>query len=172
MAWPFKKNEKEAKDSLAELPELPPMPELPFLARPRTELPALPSFPISQAGEKISREAVKDIVLDYSPEAEEPAFARKPVTKEIEMPGFKEPAKMPNIMKEEPIFIRIDKYNDSLLKFQEVKKKLLEIENMLNNIKEEKAKEDIQLREWESEIQQAKSKLDFIDKNIFQKLEE
>ena len=55
--------------------------------------------------------------------------------------------------------------------FEDIKTNILEIENLLKNIKDMKKKEEAELLEWEHEIQQAKTKLDQIDRTIFKKLD-
>jgi len=195
MVWPFdKKRKKEEKvPELPELPELPPLPEIhpspkisesqlpPLPAKEKkpeikNELPPLPSFPVTRAGEQVSREIVKQAI-------KEPTETKEimPRTREIENEPIQTQAKtiVQPVVKEtkpeikvEPIFVRIDKYQESIAKFQDIKKRLLEIENLLRNVKEIKAREETQLQEWQREIEEAKLKLDSIDKTIFQKLEE
>lgn len=185
----FGKKKKEETGELAELPELPELPPLPesieqspkgffkgfFQEKPeiKNELPPLPSFPLSPVGERISNEAVKQAVREP-----EYILETKPKTREIEEEsyGFIKPIQpitkeiMP--VKVEPVFVRIDKYKEALTLFNEIKKKVLEIEQLLRNIMEIKAREENQLQEWEQEILEAKAKLDSIDKTIFKKLEE
>ena len=186
MVWPFGKDEE--KEDIPKLPELPPLPnfdtKVDFSPKSDKKLPALPTFPSSITGEKISNQAVKRAVKEY----DEDSFENKTMTRELEdddeiIPNFNPHPNYQNnipqrtmpekpISRNEPIFIRIDKYQESLANFQEVKTKILEIENMLKEIKEIKTKEEAELQEWEQEIQDAKAKLDRIDKTIFQKLEE
>ena len=179
--WPFKKKkEKEEKaPELPELPELPKLSELPetkeFAPSPKPlKLPksTLPSFPPSPAGEKISREAVKHAVTPSPPTPKpEPVERRtRELPKKARVPELSVREVSPKI-KVEPVFVRIDRFQDSMAKFQDVKRKVLEIENLLRDIKELKAKEDAELHEWENEIQDAKSKLDKIDQTLFKKLD-
>jgi len=177
MNW-FTKDKKEGN-----LPDLPAMPELPklpefsnnFEPSPRLnkmDLHQLPSFPSSITGEKISNEAVKHAVRD-SFKTEE---VQMPLTKEIDEESEYVPKKInvreiKSTMKNDPVYVRIDKYQDSLANFQEAKSMLLEIENILRDVKELKAREEQELMVWEQEIQETKAKLDAIDRVIFQKLE-
>jgi len=183
--WPFKKkggksSEENYEEDIPELPELPPLPDLGLEKtnlpeiKTRNELPLLPSFPNSETGEKISREAVKQAVRE--PFTSFPKPPRKPLTRELEEREFV-PVKQfvkeayPTI-KTEPVFIRIDKYQEAFSKFQEIKKQVTEIEYLLSNTKDIKAREEAELQSWQQEIQAAKEKLDSIDKLIFKKLEE
>lgn len=188
MSWLFG---KKKEDRMSELPELPPLPSLPDFPesselphKPREELQPLPSFPSSITGERISNAAVKH-AINNEPEFREeeeqhilPEFPREQLTRELD--EAKIPAQKILVRetknrllpeKIEPIYVRIDKYQNSLASFQDIKKRILEIENLLRDIKELKAKEDGELTSWESEIQQTKSKLDSIDKALFGKLE-
>jgi hypothetical protein len=198
MVWPFLKKEKKETGKkiseekileLPELPELPPLPKtietLPSVSKGKTEikneLPPLPSFPKTLIGEQISRDIAKRAVEEPSGFSK----AEKSLTREL---SEKEPVETirpadtikprkavkeikPDI-KIGPVFVRIDKYRQALAFFQEIKKKILEIENLLRNIKEIKTREEAELQEWEQEIEEAKAKLDKIDETIFKKLEE
>ncbi len=189
MVWPFKQKKEVALGELPELPEEPP--ELPSFSesfpkssfepeiRQKKDLPPLPSFPNSFTGERITNEVVKQAVkeprerLEYKNRPEK-NFAREIEAKTFEMPSYpliKQFTKEVSPIKVEPVYIRIDKYQESIANFNDVKKKLIEIENLLREIKELKSREEMQLQEWEVEIQETKNKLDFIDRTIFKKLE-
>ena len=70
----------------------------------------------------------------------------------------------------EPIYIRLDRFQTTIESFEEIKSKINEIESLLNKTKEIRAKEERELEEWEHELGAIKSKLDLIDKNIFEKV--
>ena len=80
--------------------------------------------------------------------------------------GFKKT----EIKKPEPIYIRLDKFDTTNETLKEAKNKIRKIEDLLKKIKETKKKEEIELEEWEKEIYIIKTKLDFIDKDVFNKL--
>ncbi|GAI51278.1 unnamed protein product, partial [marine sediment metagenome] len=73
--------------------------------------------------------------------------------------------------KSEPIFIRLDKFQTAIEIFEEIKTQVQEIDNLLKKTKEIKIKEEQELSDWEREIQIIKSRIDLIDKNIFNKLD-
>jgi hypothetical protein len=73
--------------------------------------------------------------------------------------------------KAEPVFIRLDKFETTIEAFEEIKGKIIEIEDLLKKIKDVKSKEEEELVNWEKEIQIIKGKVDSIDKNIFSKLD-
>lgn len=172
MSWFGKKKEK----SIAELPPLPDdfreFPKMPDYGI-KDELPPLPSIAFTQTSEKTSNEAVKQLVKE--PEFKEQEMiefpAQKKLTQEIEPSEFMPRAIVREIpRKVEPVYVRIDKYQESLLSFHEVKKKLLEIENLLKDVKELKDKEERELQDWEEEVKKAKEKLAEIDSALFQRL--
>jgi hypothetical protein len=78
-------------------------------------------------------------------------------------------AKIPTT-RTEPLFIRVDKYKGAVDKIQDIKQKLIEIEKLLSDIKEVKNKEEFELEAWDKEIQEAKAKIDVVDKLLFSQL--
>ncbi|MBI2629702.1 hypothetical protein HYW76_01245 [Candidatus Pacearchaeota archaeon] len=165
----------------------------------RSSLPSYPSFnPIK---EKTSNEEIKQAIVEppsFQDENSEVQLPKKPMTKEIgeeiQIPSImdrepisRESLKIPKtprmqtqernipqrqILRNEPLFIRIDKYQDSISDLEEVKRRILEIEDVLKNIRDVRAKEEVELQQWEAEIHEAKMNLDKIDRTIFQKLGE
>jgi len=71
----------------------------------------------------------------------------------------------------EPIFVRLDKFQMTIQTFEEIKAKIEDIEDVLIRTKEIKVKEEQELAEWEREIQVIKSRIELIDRNIFNKLD-
>lgn len=151
-------NRKKSANEIPELPELPKLPEFPKSPSQEQELPPLPETPEEPIG-----------------------LPERSITQEIdsseEIPSIPEPRiKIKQFVHEsreqstEPIFVRIDKYQESKENLQEVKRKILEIESLLRDIKDIKSREDSQLHEWDSDIQEAKAKLDKIDRVMFQKM--
>lgn len=183
MGW-FKKKEDKGG-----LPELPPLPDdfgkpkelnLPNLPSIKDELPPLPTFPSNKIGEKLSQEILKQSIKDsefkpsdFPPLAEEKEEVEiKPRVMEIQE-TFKPKSSVREIkpaLKIEPVYVRMDKYQESLSAFHEVKKKLMEIENSIKDVRDLKAREEIELQGWEEEVRKAKEKLVDIDSILFQKL--
>ena len=177
MVWPFKeKGKKEADgEKIPDLPELAELPEFPGYSK---------AFnPVSEYSRKAEPEKIKDefqpaITRPWTIEQsikEPPAKMQpfKPVGKArtMEITGEMAETKAEERMKIEPVFVRIDKYQIALQNFQEIKKKVIEIENLLRDIKDIKTREEAELQNWEQEIRDAKEKLDKIDRTIFSKLE-
>lgn len=192
---------KKAEQKMRIPPVDPPkLPELPPLYSDRdydpTELPQLPSFPNNSFGEKISQSAIKQAVsgkeevkkgfqADDSEEYEEWMMQepeRKSFTKELpytgklmardltEVPRAFEAAES-RVRSAEPIFVRLDKFEESLHTFKKAKDKIHEVERMLEQTKHIKEQEEKELDYWEAEIQKVKEQMDKIDRDIFSKLQ-
>lgn len=71
----------------------------------------------------------------------------------------------------EPVFVRLDKFQMTIQTFEEIKAKIEEIEDVLRKTSEIKIKEEQELSEWEREIQVIKSRIELIDRNVFNKLD-
>lgn len=69
-----------------------------------------------------------------------------------------------------PLFIQIDKFEHALENFNEIKKRVNDIADMLKEVREIKQREDAELVEWEREIETIKSRIDGLDSEIFKKL--
>ena len=184
---------------LPELPTLPGLQNFPDSEDEYSkELHQLPSFPTSEFGEKFSQDIIKNAV--EGDERENLEIPENPlIAKSIEMepqiqktnppenfsenydlnmpaiPSSTMKQTTPNYQKKiisaEPIFIRIDKFEESLKIFGESKEKIKEIENLLKETKELKLKEDKELSLWEIEIQELKKQIEHVDKDIFSKIQ-
>ena len=188
MGW-FNKKESGREENASSMPELPKIPELPRLNFSQdissVNLPHLPSFPNGSIGRKFSQNTIKDAVSgeredriredlanDFSDEMmpEPPQFG---LMKRSAMPQEDyQPRERPiqKIGKVEPVFIRIDKFEESLGMLDEARKKIHEMEEMLRNIKKLKEEEDKELREWENEIHKIKGEFEKIDRDLFSKI--
>lgn len=196
-----KKKEDENGSEIPKLPELPgknflPPPRIPESNDDsesdnyETSIHQLPSFPSNGFGNKFSQNTIKNAVSgdpkEDSEEKEEipeefkispPEKISEPPArltqeyKEIKIPERKMKKSAPKTIEEEPIFIRIDKFEESLKVFNRVKGKISEIETLLNQTKELKSKEDEQLSGWEEEIQKLKTQIEKVDEDIFSKIE-
>jgi len=185
------KNIKEVKRN--EVPSLPELPELPEYSgleirriQPVTKLPKSPS---SFYEERFSQNTINETVSGE--EDDEEAWKADEFAREQEMQTMQEPLKKPLIKhyeenfeeipeefryvakemkKIEPLFIRIDKFEESLKMFEKIKEKVSEIDKLLKNVKEVKEKEEGELNLWENKIQIIKKQIERIDKNIFSKV--
>ena len=83
--------------------------------------------------------------------------------------GFNEVAR--RVKSVEPIFIRIDKFEESLRSFERAKEQVKDIEKMLGDVKKLKEEEEKELSMWEKEVQKTKQEIEKIDQDIFSKIE-
>jgi len=195
MGWFNKKDEQEVP-SLPELPRLPELPNIEANSFDNFRIHQLPSFPTSSLGEKFSQNTIKEAVtgkkegegvFDANDFAEDDMqMMPEPLTKPPipEFPSFKKIKGTPfekrtNEISEdvetftkkiEPVFIRIDKFEESLKIFKTTRDKISEIEKTLRNIKEVKENEEKELMSWENEIKIIKKQIEKVDKNIFSKI--
>jgi hypothetical protein len=114
--------------------------------------------PRSFIKEKPSEEERK--ISDYG-------YSKRRTNKEVPE-GFEEANK--KIKESEPIFIRIDKFEESRKVLQKAKVQISEIENTLNRIKSIKQEEDRELESWEQEILNIKDRISRVEENLFSKL--
>jgi hypothetical protein len=71
---------------------------------------------------------------------------------------------------DEPIFIRIDKFQASQKNFETIKSKVEEIESVLRKIDDVKSQEEEELKGWTEDIEKIKSRLAEIDDDIFNQI--
>lgn len=181
-----KKDKREEIPKLPELPTLPELPEVPEFEKFTDEkLPQLPSFPNGNLGNKFSQNTIKEAVTGKKEEEvraedeEEIPMMRKSLVKEegedypekdLSEKNYSEkiiPRERPT---SEPIFIRMDKFEDGSRSFEEVKNKVADIEKMLRGIKQIKEEEERELQTWADEIVEIKEKLQKVDEDIFAKV--
>ena len=161
-----KKHKNKKEEDIPKLPSLPDLPDLPnFDNHPETkEVHKLPSFPSSQTGEKFSQKSIKNAVDEL--ENNENKIPQPPKI----TPEQISPMQKPVTLEREPIFIRLDKFEESLNIFKRTKEKISEVEELLKQTKELKEKENQELASWETDVQQIKNQIEKVDKNIFSKV--
>ncbi len=184
-----KKGEKrEEKPSLAQLPRLPELD-----SSNQNKMHKLPSFPSNSVGNKFSQDSIKHAVTGKR--GEEEAFyaddfdsdnermmhepLRKPMVKELDEEIEAEKITSPEIASSkirhiksstEPIFIRVDKFEDAIKIFDKAKKQITDIEHILSEINQIKEKEEKELQEWIKNIKSIKTKIEKVDRDIFSKI--
>ena len=191
----FKRKRKKeiGQDNVPSLPELPELPEYSRLETKKIQsVSRLPQAPPNSPEEKFSQNKIDETVSgeegdkeawkadDFAREQEMQTMQKplkEPITKqylenaeeEKEIPEeFRQVAK--GVKRIEPLFIRIDKFEDSLKNFNKIKTKVLEIDKLLKEVKEVKEKEEGELTSWEEKIQIIKKQIEKIDKNLFSKV--
>ncbi len=75
-----------------------------------------------------------------------------------------------SLKSDEPIFVRIDKFQSAQKSFEEIKSKMTEVDTVLNKIKDVKLQEEKELKNWTEDIEKLKSRLAEIDNDIFNRL--
>jgi len=188
----FSKKEKKNENEIPELPQLPKLPDLPDIDDySNKKIHQLPSFPLNPIGTKFSRDTIKDAISGENRGDED--FYEKDFSDD-EMRRIQEPLRRPNIeevggeleegfsrkltktssggFKEEiePVFVRIDKFEESLRLFETVKDQVSAIERNLAEIKRVKEKEEAELNSWESELKKMREEIDRIGLTIFSKV--
>ncbi len=175
---------REVKGGPPQLPELPKLPELTETEEKglySQSVNQLPRFPNNSLGEKFSQNTIKEAVagekegdggFDANDFAEQMQMMQKPQKTQFSQEISLEP-KEPEIKNKrmEPVFIRLDKFEDSMNLFKKTKKQLSEIETMLNNIRKLKNEEEKELELWEKEMQSVKAQIEKVDNDIFSKVE-
>lgn len=198
MGW-FEKKEERRVPELPELPALPELPDFDYPSEKKSrfefrEINQLPILPNSSFGNKFSQNAIKEAVSGEEEDEEvfdadefedeertmqkplenkSAVMRKKSLTREIgenEVPReFEEAAT--KVRRAEPIFIRIDKFEEAINSFEKTSSKIIEIEKMLRDIRKTKEEEEKELEAWENEIQLIKQEIEKIDRNVFSKVE-
>lgn len=196
----FGKKEKK-EFVMPEMPRLPELPKLPAPSAPLTYPPIseeeemtpsihqLPSFPTTEFGSRMSQDTIKNAVsgkenfpkfpepeftISTEPMEREPEIERRIIPRDdIEIPSQPAPISIgtKKVVSDEPIFIRIDKFEESMKIFEKIKIKISEIEHLLTETKEVKDKENQELNKWQEEIQKIKLQIEKVDQDIFSKIE-
>jgi len=195
MAW-FRKKEKEiAEEGIQELPELPnpndfSLPELPNSNEPTLpelpepdfnmeseNMPQLPRLPELRNKNTVQPTVIKqEIIRRPHQEMQKSQFGVIETRQKQELPLIREineisPRLDIPIKNVEPVYVRLDKFESSLQSIEEIKRKITEVEETLKKTKDIKQKEEQELEAWEREIHLIKSRIDTIDKTIFNKLD-
>lgn len=184
---------KEESVNLPRLPEVPSLPmqfptheEMDFEKEEKHEL---PTFPSNSFADRFSQSTIKNAV-EGDDEPEMPPLPKTPIPKpqikrqepkEIKIPEppkttitqsfeMKDDEEKHEEKRKEPVFIRVDKFEEALKVFDKTKDRISEIEVLLKETKELKQKEEEELSLWEKEIQEVKTQIEKVDKDIFSKI--
>ena len=195
----FKKKEGKAirvQEKVTQIPELPRLPDFPEMGGDDFDdsIHKLPRFPNDSLGEKFSQNTIKDAITgkkeeevladDFMTEDEihmTQVPHRKPLTQEvpsypsyetnIEKEQLKRAFNQTAIEKEEPIFVRMDRFEEGLKALDKTKKQISEIERLIQTNREIKEAEEKELESWEKQIQNAREQIEKVDRSIFSKIE-
>ena len=155
----FKKKKEEKK-----IEGLPPLPSIPkFEPKPMPSL-EMPSYEptLSNIKKEIDLEPSK---MDLGIPFRRPdIITKKPLIEEKPME-----IREKSIMKgEKSIFIKIDKYRDALKMIDDIKAKIEDAEKTVSELESLKDTEQKNIESWKSDLNEIKSKLLNIDKNLFE----
>ena len=183
------------KEKVPELPVLPNPPVIPQV--PKKETKELPELPHTNFGENLNQKMVKSAINDSSMDEnieqlpknfklgekevdlipvvpQEPIISKEEITpmihekKTLELPADVEVKHLTE--KSEPIFVRIDKFQQADKDFTEIKRMVKDIGETQKKIKDIKIKEDAEISGWSHEIEKVKARLEEIDSDIFGRL--
>lgn len=196
MGW-LSKKESDDEVKLPELPRLPELPKLNSFEKENQKLHPLPTFPSNEFGKTFTQNAIKEAVSGKKEvKDEEGNFnykrialenPKKILTEEIDektpIQHTSISAKISNsferknesfnenrIKEREPVFVRLDKFEESLTSFKKAKEDLEEINSLLKEMRKLKDKEEKELSDWQEKVLEIKSQLEKIDKDVFSKI--
>lgn len=174
MGW-FKKEKKE--EEVSSLPELPRLPEFQ-----REDIHRLPSLPNNSFGEKFSQNSIKEAVMgekeenggevdEFEEERMMPEPPKPTLTRELPSTGRMFEGNSRKTKEIEPLFVRIDRFEECSKIFEKIKEKMSSIEKMLRDTKRIKEEEEKELQSWENKMKTIKEEIERVDKEIFSKIE-
>ena len=185
------KKEEKKKEEIPQLPSLPKLPEFQgfgdFGYGGNEQIPDLPSFPSNSLGTKFSQNTIKEAVsgeergdlseyADDSEDSEDGDTMRmmqeplaRPMTEEAGT-RFSSSSSFSRTTTPGPVFIRVDKFEGAMEIFNETRRKISEIEQVLEEIRRTKEKEDKELQSWENEIKFMKDQIEKVDRDVFSKV--
>ncbi len=151
------------------------------------EFHSLPSFPDSPMKRGFSQSAIKEAVntsesenvedLDELPEFDSSLensgssdFKLREVDEWVppKIPLPEQPAR--KITETKPIYVRLDKFQSARESLEKIKSGLEEIDSLLKQMKEIKAKEEHELSSWEKEMENVKARISNVISDIFDRL--
>lgn len=145
------------------------LPELPSFSD-RRSLPELPSMPSTNMGNRFNNEMVKSAVMDSSGEMGD--TNNEDLSQQEDYYSLMQPIEnRPQRPKSnELVWVRIDKFQEAQRDFNEVKKKVKEIDLLLREVKAINQKEDAQVTEWVRDLEKVKTLLVDVDSKVFNQI--
>tara|TARA_Y100000034_G_C6905797_1_gene420241 strand:+ start:4752 stop:5174 length:423 start_codon:yes stop_codon:yes gene_type:complete len=108
-------------------------------------------------------------IPSYNPMVKE--GPKKVYSKEVEGSMFQKPLAKPssrNIVRDNTLFVKIDKYQESMRTLNLIKESLMNTEHILTKLHQIKSQEDDEIQKWHDQIKRIKQKIVYIDKNLFE----
>jgi hypothetical protein len=147
-----------------------PAPDFSQSFRPQTRPKPMPQYTPEHMREPEELHEMESSPLPIAPIVNQPPMSYKPKMYNTPSNQFSAP-KPSQKTAAEPVYVRIDKYKAALNSFHEVQIKISEIDHLLNQIRDQKKKEEEELIEWEREIEIIKERIAAIDQGIFSQLD-
>jgi hypothetical protein len=110
-------------------------------------------------------------IPSYNPIVKETPSYPKPMPRRIEEQQFDNPLAKPstrNMVKDNILFVKIDKYQEAIRTLNLIKEGLMNTEHILGKLQQIKSQEDNEIQQWHEQIKRIKQKVLFIDKNLFE----
>lgn len=174
------------EDKIPDLPDSDELPRLPELQKPKdvdafepsfsNSLPALPEpmsnskqLPLEMQRSRFDIKPNQSPIIPEQKEKIQPMFEPSFSKVEPKITSSMAPSKFEQKKSKasEPIYVRLDKFQETQDSIREIREKIEDIEKNLSKIKDIKDREEIELNEWEREAQLIKQKLSAIDANLF-----
>lgn len=159
-------NQEMVKSAVSDVP--------PQIETENTEIPNLQQF---QAPQVPQQPAMQEFPKSPVMESPIPEIPKEMNSTNAQAPGLTTQSASLSPMKStkttksnDPIFVRIDKFQEAQKNFEEIKAKTLAIQDVLKEIKEIKVQEEEELKGWGENIEKLKNRLAEIDNEIFSQL--
>ena len=166
----FRKKKKDEEFMLPDPPEAPDM-SFDMEEEEQEELPKIPSLEKYKKNSSIKQEFEMDDDIEFQ-NATEQIKMPMPTNAPPKIPSYQgEAARRFRMPMEKPIFIKIDKFKESIENLNSIKDRLRNSSSLLRKIKEIRQREDAELAEWEKNLEKLKEKLEDIDKKLFSDIE-
>src|SRR3989344_6147501 len=94
-------------------------------------------------------------------------YRKHEVHEQQQQPVFAKPSSR-NIVRDNTLFVKIDKYQESMRTLNLIKESLMNTEHILNKLHQIKEQEDNEIMQWHEQIKRIKQKIVFIDMNLFE----
>ncbi|MFH1327177.1 MAG: hypothetical protein ABIH59_03565 [archaeon] len=125
---------------------------------------------IEESEEEFDLEDFEEEPTFEEPEEFDPEFKKETeFQQEQDSKKFESEENIP--FRREPVFIRIDKFEDALKTFEKTKKEVSEIEKALRDISTVREDENKELESWQNEVVKVKEQIEKVDKDIFSRIE-
>lgn len=98
----------------------------------------------------------------------EPTFPSSPDSIKRAVQDFDYEERPLAVPEEKAIFVKVEKYKEAIDTLEIIKEKLKTAQSVLNELRELKRKEEAELEEWQSTINDIKEKLTLVDNNLFE----